>query len=309
MNPPPRPRQQRLRDTLHRLEDDIDAWVATADAGGTPYLVPLSFLWDGDTLLVATAAASPTGRNLQATGKARLALGHTRDVVLVDATAQTLEPTEVTTDVGNAFAVKTGFDPRQPTGYLYTRIRPQRVQAWREVNELADRDIMRDGHWIIDSDSAATAEGGDYPETTADNDTPGDTNYRLHPIGWIASPLTDRDAAPSQGDEGAPQARVVLEPAVGEAAADLRAGDQVIVVTWLHQGRRDVLSVHPRGDISRPREGVFTTRSPDRPNPIGLHTVTIVGVGQDEITVDPLEAIDGTPVLDIKPTLGTTDER
>ncbi len=136
-----------------------------------------------------------------------------------------------------------------------------------------------------------------------------DPAYRLHPVGWVESPLTDRDHAPKQGDEGAPPARIVFRPEVREAAADLRVGDQVLVLTWLHQGRRDVLSVHPRGDPDRPLAGVFSTRSPDRPNPIGLHRVTIVGVEDDAIAVDNLEAIDGTPVLDLKPVLGRMEER
>ena len=133
--------------------------------------------------------------------------------------------------------------------------------------------------------------------------------YRLDPVGWVESPLTDRDRAPKQGDEGAPPARVVFRPEVREAAADLRVGDQVLVLTWLHQGRRDVVAVHPRGDPDRPRLGVFSTRSPDRPNPIGLHAVTITGVHDDAIAVTNLEAIDGTPVLDVKPVLGPAKER
>jgi tRNA-Thr(GGU) m(6)t(6)A37 methyltransferase TsaA len=133
--------------------------------------------------------------------------------------------------------------------------------------------------------------------------------YRLHPVGVVASPLTDRDQAPKQGDEGAPPARVVWRPEVRQAAADLRVGERVLVLTWLHQGRRDVLAVHPRGDPDRPRQGVFSTRSADRPNPIGLHAVTIVGVEDDAIAVSGLEAIDGTPVLDVKPVLGPVKER
>ena len=133
--------------------------------------------------------------------------------------------------------------------------------------------------------------------------------YELHPVGWVESPLTDRDRAPRQGDEGAPPARVVFRPEVREAAADLEVGQEVRGLSWLHQGRRDVVAVHPRGDPGRPRQGVFSTRSPDRPNPIGLHAVTIVGVGDDAIAVSNLEAIDGTPVLDVKPVLGPAHER
>jgi tRNA-Thr(GGU) m(6)t(6)A37 methyltransferase TsaA len=133
--------------------------------------------------------------------------------------------------------------------------------------------------------------------------------WRLHPVGRVESPLTDRDRAPKQGDEGAPPARVVFRPEARQAAADLRVGDEVLVLTWLHLGRRDVVTVHPRGDPGRPRQGVFSTRSPDRPNPIGLHAVTITGVEDDAITVSGLEAIDGTPVLDVKPVLGPARER
>jgi pyridoxamine 5'-phosphate oxidase-like protein len=151
MTPPPRTRQQRKRDAVNRLERDTDAWVATADAGsGTPYLVPLSFLWDGGTLLVATPSSSPTSRNLQATGKVRLGIGPTRDLVLIEATVQgSVAASEIPDVVGDAFAAKTGFDPRQLTGaYRYFRLRPQRVQAWREANELEGRDLMRGGAWL-----------------------------------------------------------------------------------------------------------------------------------------------------------------
>jgi tRNA-Thr(GGU) m(6)t(6)A37 methyltransferase TsaA len=133
--------------------------------------------------------------------------------------------------------------------------------------------------------------------------------YEVRPVGWVESPLTDRDSAPKQGDEGAPLARVVFRPELVEAAADLRIGDEVIVLTWLHQGRRDVLSVHPRGDTARSRQGVFSTRSPDRPNPIGLHRVTIAGIEGNAVEVRDLEAIDGTPVIDVKPVLGPVGER
>ena len=135
------------------------------------------------------------------------------------------------------------------------------------------------------------------------------TTYELQPVGWVESPLTDRAAAPKQSDEGAPLARIVFRPEIWEAAADLRVGDEILVLTWLHQGNRDTLSVHPRDDESRPRQGVFSTRSSDRPNPIGLHRVTIVSVEENAISVRNLEAIDGTPVIDVKPVLGEVNER
>jgi hypothetical protein len=149
--PPARSPEQRKRDTLHRLVRDDDAWVATADgASGTPYLIPLSFLWDGDTLLIATPAASPTSRNLRAGRRVRVGVGPTRDVIIIEGTTRTLAAAEIPDDVGAAFAAKTGFDPRhEPNTYLYFRIRPERIQAWRERDELAGRELMRDGRWLV----------------------------------------------------------------------------------------------------------------------------------------------------------------
>jgi hypothetical protein len=150
MTPPVRTAQQRKADTLRRLENDVDTWVATADpATGIPYLVPLSFLWDGVTVLISTPAASPTSRNLRATGRVRLGIGPTRDLVLIEGTVQTeTAAAEISAQTGDAFAAKTGFDPRELTGYAYFRIRPQRLQAWREANELAGRDLIRGGDWV-----------------------------------------------------------------------------------------------------------------------------------------------------------------
>jgi pyridoxamine 5'-phosphate oxidase-like protein len=150
MTPPARTAQQRKADTLRRLENDVDTWVATADpATGVPYLVPLSFLWDGASVLIATPAASPTSRNLRATGRVRLGIGPTRDLVLIEGTVQTeTAAAEISADAGDAFAAKTGFDPRELTGYAYFRIQPQRLQAWREANELTGRDLIRDGDWV-----------------------------------------------------------------------------------------------------------------------------------------------------------------
>jgi nitroimidazol reductase NimA-like FMN-containing flavoprotein (pyridoxamine 5'-phosphate oxidase superfamily) len=149
--PPARSATQRKQDTLRRLEQDVDLWLATTDArGAAPYLISLSFLWHGGTLIVATATASPTVRNLQATGSVRLGLGPTRDVVIVDGTAHAIPAAELTDELGDAFAVKCGFDPRQlTTPYTYFRIRPHRVLAWREANELKGRELMRDGQWLV----------------------------------------------------------------------------------------------------------------------------------------------------------------
>ena len=139
-------------------------------------------------------------------------------------------------------------------------------------------------------------------------DSPGN-EYVLRRIGWVESPLVDTATAPKQGDEGAPDAWLVFEPDVAPGLGNLRAGDQVIVLTWLHRAERDVLVVHPRGDATRPKEGVFSTRSPDRPNPIGLHPVTILSIDGIRMLVRGLEAVDGTPILDIKPVLGPPSER
>ncbi len=129
------------------------------------------------------------------------------------------------------------------------------------------------------------------------------TTFDLHPIGHVESPLTDLAAAPRQPDEGAPAAWLVFGPAVQDGLRELHPGDEVIVLTWLDRARRDVLRVHPRGDPTRPEEGVFSTRSPHRPNPIGLHRVAITAVEAGRIRVSGLEAVDGTPILDLKPVL------
>ena len=133
--------------------------------------------------------------------------------------------------------------------------------------------------------------------------------FELRAVGRVESPLTDPSLAPRQGDEGAPDAWLVLDPAVRDAARDLETGSLVIVLTWLDRASRDVLAVHPRDDASRPLTGVFSTRSQDRPNPIGLHTVRIAEIDGDRIRVHNLEALDGTPVLDIKPVLGPSAHR
>jgi tRNA-Thr(GGU) m(6)t(6)A37 methyltransferase TsaA len=128
-------------------------------------------------------------------------------------------------------------------------------------------------------------------------------HFELTPIGKVESSLTDLDSAPRQADEGAPEAWLVFDPGVREALRSLRSGDEIIVLTWLDRARRDVLSVHPRGDVSRPEEGVFSTRSPHRPNPIGLHTVAISAIDDLRVRVTHLEALNGTPIVDVKPVL------
>jgi len=136
-----------------------------------------------------------------------------------------------------------------------------------------------------------------------------ETDYTIRPIGWVESPLVDPDAAPLQGDEGTPDAWLVLDPTMRPAMRDLRVGDEVIALTWLDRAARDALVVHPRGNRARPPRGVFSTRSPDRPNPIGLHTVGILAIDDTRIRVSNLEALNRTPVVDIKPVLGPVAER
>jgi tRNA-Thr(GGU) m(6)t(6)A37 methyltransferase TsaA len=128
---------------------------------------------------------------------------------------------------------------------------------------------------------------------------------KLRPIGVVRSELVDLDAAPLQGPEGAPDAWIEIHPAFLDALHGVAAGDRVLVITWLDRARRDVLRVHPRSDPKNPLTGVFATRSPDRPNPLGLHPVVVRAIERNRLRVGPLEAVDGTPVIDIKPVLPT----
>jgi len=140
----------RRRDTERRLADDVDVWVASASPDGTPYLVPLSFDWDGEALLMATRTDSPTGRNLAGTGRVRLGLGRTRDVTIIDGDVRTLHLDELPAERGDRFAARTGFDPRtQEAPYRWFRVIPCRIQAWREADELPGRVLMRAGRWLV----------------------------------------------------------------------------------------------------------------------------------------------------------------
>lgn len=130
-----------------------------------------------------------------------------------------------------------------------------------------------------------------------------DTKYILNPIGVVHSELTDRDAAPRQGYEGAPDAWLELDPAVAEGLDGIAVGDEIVVITWFHRSNRDKLKVHPGRNRNLPLTGVFATRSPDRPNPLGLHRVTVREMAGTRLKVGPLEALDGTPVVDIKSVL------
>ena len=135
------------------------------------------------------------------------------------------------------------------------------------------------------------------------------TTYVIQPIGVVRSTLTSLDQAPRQGDEGAPEAWLELTASAAAGLHGIAVGDQLFVLTWLHRAERDVLQVHPRGDPARPITGVFATRSPDRPNPIGLHQITVLEVTARSLRIAPMEAIDGTPVVDIKPVIGRVKDR
>ena len=128
-------------------------------------------------------------------------------------------------------------------------------------------------------------------------------------VGTVESALTDRAAAPRQGDEGAPEAWLVFDERFADALDGIAAGDDLLLLTWLDRADRDVLRVHPRGDPANPEQGVFSTRSPDRPNPVGLHRVTVISIDGVRVCVQDLEALHGTPIIDVKPPLGGIEER
>ncbi|MFH8801912.1 pyridoxamine 5'-phosphate oxidase family protein [Streptomyces sp. NPDC017936] len=147
---PPRGPEQRKRDVLGRLAEEPDIWVATADADAVPCLVALWFVWDGEHLWLSTRLTNPTGRNLRDGRRARLALGSTRDVVLIDGEVETFTAREVPAGAAGAFLAKTGWDPREDdASYGWFRVRPRAVQAWREVHEMPGRHLMRDGAWVV----------------------------------------------------------------------------------------------------------------------------------------------------------------
>jgi tRNA-Thr(GGU) m(6)t(6)A37 methyltransferase TsaA len=135
------------------------------------------------------------------------------------------------------------------------------------------------------------------------------TDFMVRPIGRVESPLVSTADAPRQGDEGAPEAYLILDSDVQAGLNGIATGADLIVLTWLHRADRTTLTVHPRGDVNRPEQGVFSTRSPSRPNPIGLHRVRVLGIDEARLHVSGLEAIDGTPIIDLKPILGRIEER
>lgn len=138
----------------------------------------------------------------------------------------------------------------------------------------------------------------------------GDARYLLRPVGVVRSRLESREDCPKQGWEGAPDAWLEIDSAFADALDGLTVGSDILILTWLHESRRDLLKVHPRGNPNEPLRGVFSTRSPDRPNPIGLHRIEVLNIEKPgRVRVRPLEALDGTPILDIKPVLAKSEER
>jgi tRNA-Thr(GGU) m(6)t(6)A37 methyltransferase TsaA len=134
-------------------------------------------------------------------------------------------------------------------------------------------------------------------------------DFTVRPIGRVESLLASTADAPRQGDEGAPDAYLILDSDIQAGLNGITAGAEIIVLTWLHEADRGILTVHPRGDLNRPEQGVFSTRSASRPNPIGLHRVRVLGIDGLRLHVSGLEAIDGTPIVDVKPVLGSIEER
>lgn len=159
----PRNAEQRTRDVQQKLRDEVDCWVASASSAGDAYLVPLSFYWDGERLILATPTNSRTARNLRRAAEARLALGPTRDVVIVEGAVTFIARDAIDDALATAHAQKTGFDPRQiAEEYVYIAVAPRTIQAWREANELAGRFVMRDGRWL-----AGGGENADATNATA----------------------------------------------------------------------------------------------------------------------------------------------
>jgi tRNA-Thr(GGU) m(6)t(6)A37 methyltransferase TsaA len=135
-----------------------------------------------------------------------------------------------------------------------------------------------------------------------------ETSYKIKPIGVIRSELTSREVAPHQGYEGAPEAWLEMNPTIVEGLEGIAAGNEIVLITWFHKAHRDILKLHPRRDKNMPLTGVFATRSPDRPNPLGLHRVKVLEIAGNRLKVGPLEAIDGTPIVDIKPVISQSKD-
>ena len=182
-----------------------------------------------------------------------------------------------------------------------------RIRQWSTLSTLERQPGPLTPEW---PPRAVASRGGTLKPTGAGRrELTIQSQLVVEPIGWVESTLVEPAEAPRQGDEGAPDAWLVLLPAVRDGLRGLEVGTDVLILTWLDRASREVLSVHPRGETERPMTGVFNTRSPDRPNPIGLHRVTILAIDGNRVHVRNLEAVDQTPVLDVKPVLGAIGER
>jgi tRNA-Thr(GGU) m(6)t(6)A37 methyltransferase TsaA len=162
------------------------------------------------------------------------------------------------------------------------------------------------GKQVVMEDLPGTRSSQGEPASTASG--PREQTYQMRPIGWVRSTLIDPSDAPNQGDQGAPDGWLEINADVREGIRDIEVGTELLVLTWLHQARRDELATQPGDDPTGPERGVFSTRSPARPNPVGLHRATVVAIEDGKLRVRPLEAIDGTPIVDIKPVI-RSDER
>jgi tRNA-Thr(GGU) m(6)t(6)A37 methyltransferase TsaA len=221
--------------------------------------------------------------------------------------------------IGDSVIMVSGVGPREATpAFLYLYVEEADVTYRRALQAGArsleapsdmpygDRRAMVQDRWGNVWQIATRSEGGQDQPAASPGPEPG--AFGLTPIGWVRSSLAARQDAPRQGSEGAPDAWIDVQGPFAEGLGGVRVGDELVVITWLHQGKRGVLKVHPRGDPDVPLTGVFATRSPDRPNPLGLHRVTVLAMEGARLKVGPLEAIHGTPVVDIKPVLPRTPD-
>jgi len=212
--------------------------------------------------------------------------------------------------IGDASLMISGVGPRPATAaFLYVYV-DDADASWRAATEAGARSIEAP----LDTpygDRRAMVEdrwGNVWQIATPRNAANAAERFVLDPIGHVRSELRDRAEAPRQGSEGAPDAWIEIDPRFAAALDGVRVGDEAIVLTFFHRARRETLAVRPRGDLSEPITGVFATRSPDRPNPIGLHRVTVRAIDGARVKVGPLEAIDATPVIDLKPVLDETND-
>jgi len=233
-----------------------------------------------------------------------------------DATGELAADRPAVMQVGDSVLMVSGVGPREAMpAFLYVYVEDADATYRRAVRAGArsleepldtpygDRRGMVEDRWGNVWQIATPRKGSAQP-TASSAQQP--SAFELTPVGYVRSTLQERKQAPRQGSEGAPHAWLDLKSAVADGLGGIRVGDEMVVITWLHQASRDVLKVHPRGRTEAPLAGVFATRSPDRPNPLGLHRVTVLAIEGTKLQVGPLEAIDGTPVVDIKPVLSRT---